>query len=149
MKIICLQKKKFEVITEGNASRKYCLYTDCKDWGQYIVGLCRNTHLLHQKWKPHLEEICQAEGHDHRFRELYVYSENAEFTLDRRRSGTRIVAPDDRILPTVHEHMIQSSSSYPAVDSHPSNGAQGSRKRGIWVGCSDATQLIFCLSTID
>lgn len=121
------------MITEGNASRKYYLYTDCKEWGQYVVGLCRSTQLLHQKLKSRLDEICQAEGHDHRFREMYVYSENAEFTLDRRRSGTRIVAPDDRILPTVHEHMIESPSSY------PSNGSQGSRKRGIWVGYSDTT----------
>lgn len=82
-----MQKKKFEILTDGTADRKFVYYVVSKEWGQVLLDLCKSTHRFQLSLQPILAEMRNLEARDQRYREIYVYSENAEFAaLERRRS---------------------------------------------------------------
>jgi len=89
--VICVfeQKKKFEIVADGLAERRFVYYASSKESGERLLDMCRASHRFQLGRQAQLSELKRLEEHDRwgvRHHEKYVYSENADYSsLDLRR----------------------------------------------------------------
>ena len=77
------QKKKFEIVADGLAERRFVYYASSKDSGERLLDACRASHRFQLSRQAQLSELKRLEEHDRwgvRQHEKYVYSENADFS---------------------------------------------------------------------
>lgn len=77
------QKKKFEIIADGLAERRFVYYASSKESGEQLLDMCRASHRFQLSHQAKLSELKRLEEHDRwgiRHHEKYVYSENADFS---------------------------------------------------------------------
>ena len=83
------QKKKFEIVAEGLAERRFVYYASSKESGERLLDMCRLSHRFQLSRQAQLSELKRLEEHDRwgvRHHEKYIYSENADSSsLDPRR----------------------------------------------------------------
>lgn len=133
-----LQKKRFEVRVVGGGEHKFVYYANSEDHAKSLLAFCRSSHLFQMSLQPKLAEMRVLEAEDKRYRETYIYSENAEFSWndsqdDHSVSSSQRSAPHPgpsagRIMATP----LQFSSSVPpppAGDSRQSSQRNGNSQR--------------------
>lgn len=124
------QKKKFEIVADGLAERRFVYYASSKESGERLLDMCCASHRFQLGRQAQLSELKRLEEHDRwgvRHHEKYVYSENADYSsLDLRRvtqdtSGQASVrlggGGSERRVPTA---LRQSKNAIRAVSSPPS-----------------------------
>jgi len=86
-----LQKKKFEIVADGFAERRFVYYTSSKESGESLLNICRATHQFHLAQQPRVLELCRLQERDLRGpnQEMYVYSENSLLIHDKRSVSDR------------------------------------------------------------
>jgi len=123
------QKKKFEIVAEGLAERRFVYYASTKESGEQLLDMCRASHRFQLSRQAQLSELKRLEEHDRwgvRHHEKYVYSENADFSSLRhvpQAAGCQellkpaVGGSDRRIQSGLH----RSKNSIRAVSSPPSS----------------------------
>jgi len=77
------QKKKFEIVADGLAERRFVYYASSKESGEQLLDMCRASHRFQLSRQAQLSELKRLEEHDRwgvRHHEKYIYSENADFS---------------------------------------------------------------------
>lgn len=133
------QKKKFEIVADGLAERRFVYYASNKESGERLLDMCRASHRFQLSRQAQLSELKKLEEHDRwgvRHHEKYVYSENADFSsLDVRRVQqaaecqelTMPAGGSDRKISTAlrrSKNAIRAVSSPPSA-STPVTGSEG------------------------
>lgn len=81
-------RKKFEIVTDALAERKFSYYTASKEWGEHLLNLCRSMHHFQIALQPHVTEIMHQEAQDRHFREMYVHDGNVGSSYGHQRQIT-------------------------------------------------------------
>lgn len=124
------QKKKFEIVADGLAERRFVYYASSKETGEWLLDMCRLSHRFQLSRQAQLSELKRLEEHDRcgvRHHEKYINSENADSSsLDIRRmpqtvggheASTLAVGGSDRKIPSA---LRRSKNAIRAVSSPPS-----------------------------
>jgi len=147
MKMLCYyrncvlfeQKKKFEIVADGLAERRFVYYASSKESGERLLDMCRASHRFQLSRQAQLSELKRLEEHDRwgvRHHEKYIYSENADFSsldLQRVPQAVAMTTPagggggSGRIMasaPRRSKNAIRAVSSPPSA-STPVTGSEG------------------------
>lgn len=127
------QKKKFEIVAEGFAERRFVYYAANKESGEALLNICRATHQFHLSQQPLVAELCRLADRDRRGpgqAEKYIYSECTDHSSSLAReqrsasdrssrassipaSGARDRDGSGRVIP--QSHFARGASSPPAA----------------------------------
>ena len=137
------QKKKFEIVAEGLAERRFVYYASSKESGERLLDMCRVSHRFQLSRQAQLSELKRLEEHDRwgiRHHEKYIYSENTDSSsLDVRRvqhavGGHELLTPvtggSDRRMPSA---LRRSKNAIRAVSSPPSASTPVTVSEGEWI----------------
>jgi hypothetical protein len=127
-KLSC-EKKKFEIIADGFAERRFVYYASSKESGEHLLEMCRATHRFQLQRQPILAELRRLEEQDLRGgagqdSERYVYRESHNLSSvdgdrDRSRaSSTPAGSANDRrsiLMERYAQNAARGASSPPAA----------------------------------
>jgi len=125
------QKKKFEIVADGLAERRFVYYASSKESGERLLDMCRASHRFQLSRQAQLSELKRLEEHDRwgvRQHEKYIYSENVNFssqaavTLPPAGGGSGRITASGAARRS--ENVIRALSSPPSA-STPVTGSEG------------------------
>jgi len=137
--MLYVQKKKFEIVAEGLAERRFVYYASSKESGERLLDMCRASHRFQLSRQAQLSELKRLDEQDRygvRHHEKYVYSDNADFSsLDLRHVPQHqvlkmVTGGSDRKISTA---LRRSKNSIRAVSSPPSASTPVTNCEGIIV----------------
>jgi len=142
------QKKKFEIVADGLAERRFMYFASSKESGERLLDMCRASHRFQLSRQAKLSELKRLEEHDRwgvRHHEKYVYSENADFSsLDLQRAAVSLTPAgggSGRIMtsaPRRSKNTVRALSSPPSA-STPVTASEGEFCSQCWttnISCS-------------
>lgn len=122
------QKKKFEIVADGLAERRFVYYASSKESGERLLDMCRMSHRFQLSHQAQLSELKRLQEHDRwgvRHHEKYIYSENADSSSVDVRHVSQTVAGHETLMLGGSDRRIQSAlrrskNAIRAVSSPPS-----------------------------
>jgi len=136
-RVLFEQKKKFEIVADGLAERRFVYYASSKESGEQLLDMCRASHRFQLSRQAQLSELRRLEEYDRwgvRHHEKYIYSENADFSsLDVHRAPQSVASStisgggSGRIIanPTRRSKNAIRAVSSPPYASTPVTGSEG------------------------
>jgi len=140
--VLCDQKKKFEIVADGLAERRFVYYASSKESGERLLDMCRISHRFQLSRQAQLSELKRLEEHDRwgvRHHEKYIYSENADSSsVDVRHVPQTVSGHETLVLATggserrISSALRWSKNAIRAVSSPPSASTPVTVSEGEW-----------------